>query len=85
MTIYVVHFSTFAFNRIVGVINGKCAHRESWSGKTKHYQIGICYISAKHTTLGIRAKTGWLVFVALRIIIVFPSRVIELRGHLFLL
>ena len=29
MAIYVVQFSTFAFNRIVGVINGKCAHRES--------------------------------------------------------
>jgi hypothetical protein len=80
MAIYVVHFSTFAFNRIVGVINGKCAHRESWSGKTKHYQIGICCISAKQTTLGIRANTGWL-----RISIMFPSRVIELRGHLFLL
>ena len=29
MTIYVVHLSTFAFNRIVSVINDKCAHRES--------------------------------------------------------
>jgi hypothetical protein len=27
--IYVVHLSTFAFNRIVSVINDKCAHRES--------------------------------------------------------
>ena len=75
MAIYVVQFSTFAFNRIIDVINGKCAHR-----KTKHYQIGICCISAKHTTLGIIAKTGWL-----RISIMFPSRVIELRDHLFLL
>ena len=32
---------------------------ESRSGKTKHYEIGVCCFSAKNTTW-VRAKTGWL-------------------------
>jgi hypothetical protein len=33
---------------------------EPRSGQTKHYKIGICCFSAKHTE---RAKTGWQVVI----------------------
>ena len=31
---------------------------DPWTGQTKYYEIGICFFSAKHTVLGVGAKTG---------------------------
>ena len=29
-------------------------------GQTKDYEIGICFFSTKHATLGERTKTDWI-------------------------
>jgi hypothetical protein len=33
---------------------------DSGSGQIKHYKIGICYFSAKHSLKSLSVKTGWL-------------------------
>jgi hypothetical protein len=33
---------------------------QSLLSQTKDYKIGICCFSAKHATIGERAKTGWI-------------------------
>jgi len=55
--------STFPSNCISGVMVRVPASSHGfkpWSSQTIDYEIGICYFSAKHTSLRVRAKTSWL-------------------------
>jgi hypothetical protein len=47
---------------MVSVLTSSAVDRgfEPRLGLTKHYKIGICCFSDKHTALRKRAKTGWL-------------------------
>ena len=64
-SIFILCYCLLSINRISWVIVSVLASSvvdhwfELWSGQTKDYKIGICYLSAKHTALRSKSK-DWL-------------------------
>jgi hypothetical protein len=60
-----LHFSEIKYALLLQMVSVLASSKidrgfEPRSGKTKDYNIGICYFSAKYAALRIKSKTVWL-------------------------